>query len=230
MQIELLEIRDHLQRFAPFDTLPQASLDAIAQRVEVGYFKAGSDILEAGAIIQDLHYVRSGAVEVYRRNGELYNRLVEGDIFGQAGLLRSNKVRFPARALEDSLIYFIPAEVFAQLCAQHDAFADFVEAEGHSRLKSAVDAQGRASELIQLKSRALISRALVWVASDTSVHDAAKVMTEQSVSCVVVMAVVEGEAAKMVGIVTDRDLRTRVVALGRSGVSTPISEVMSAIP
>lgn len=42
MQIELLEIRDHLQRFAPFDTLPQASLDAIAQRVEVGYFKAGA--------------------------------------------------------------------------------------------------------------------------------------------------------------------------------------------
>ncbi|PHN26697.1 DUF294 nucleotidyltransferase-like domain-containing protein [Pseudomonas sp. ICMP 561] len=230
MQIELLEIRDHLQRFAPFDTLPQASLDAIAQRVEVSYFKAGSDILEAGAVIEDLHYVRSGAVEVYRRNGELYNRLVEGDIFGQAGLLRSNKVRFPARALEDSLIYFIPSEVFAQLCAQHDAFADFVEAEGHSRLKSAVDAQGRASELIQLKSRALISRALVWVASDTSVHDAAKVMTEQSVSCVVVMAAGEGEAAKMVGIVTDRDLRTRVVALGRSGVSTSISEVMSSDP
>lgn len=230
MQIELLEIRDHLQRFAPFDTLPQTSLDAIAQRVEVSYFKAGSDILEAGAVIQDLHYVRSGAVEVYRRTGELYNRLVEGDIFGQAGLLRSNKVRFPARALEDSLIYFIPADVFAQLCAQHDAFADFVEAEGHSRLKSAVEAQGRASELTQLKCRALVSRALVWVTCDTSVHDAAKVMTEQSVSCVVVMAQAEQEATKMVGIVTDRDLRTRVVAVGRSDVFTSISEIMSRDP
>ncbi|MCD5994950.1 cyclic nucleotide-binding/CBS domain-containing protein [Pseudomonas sp. CDFA 602] len=230
MQIELVEIRDHLQRFAPFDTLPQASLDVVAQRVEVSYFKAGSDILEAGAFIQDLHYVRSGAVEVYRRNGELYNRLVEGDIFGQAGLLRSNKVRFPARALEDSLIYFIPADVFAQLCAQHDAFADFVEAEGHSRLKSAVEAQGRASELTQLKCRALISRALVWVTSDTSVNDAAKVMTEQGVSCVVVMAPEDKDAAKMVGIVTDRDLRTRVVAAGRSDVRTSISAIMSRDP
>ncbi|WP_339494329.1 DUF294 nucleotidyltransferase-like domain-containing protein [Pseudomonas sp. RA_105y_Pfl2_P56] len=229
MQIELQEIRDHLHRFPPFDQLPQESLDAIARRIDVSYFKAGSEILVAGAVIQDLHYVRSGAVEIYRRNGDLYNRLVEGDIFGQAGLLRSNKVRFPARALEDSLIYFIPADMFADLCAQHDAFADFVEAEGHSRLQTAVEAQGRASELIQLKCRALISRELVWVSSDTSVHEAAKVMTEQSVSCVVVMGPA-GRQAEMVGIVTDRDLRTRVVAEGRSDSATCISEIMSTDP
>ena len=230
MQIELQEISDHLYRFAPFDTLPKESVDAIARRIEVSYFKAGSDILEAGAIIQDLHYVRSGAVEIYRRNGELYNRLVEGDIFGQAGLLRSNKVRFPARALEDSLIYYIPADVFADLCAQHDAFADFVEAEGHSRLKTAVEAQGRASELIQLKCRALISRPLVWIASDASVGDAAKVMTEQSVSCVLVMSPTGLQPAEIQGIVTDRDLRTRVVAAGRNADETSASDIMTADP
>lgn len=230
MQIELQEISDHLYRFAPFDTLPKESVDSIARRVEVSYFKAGSDILEAGAIIHDLHYVRSGAVEIYRRNGELYNRLVEGDLFGQAGLLRSNKVRFPARALEDSLIYYIPADVFADLCSQHDAFADFVEAEGHSRLKSAVEAQGRASELIQLKCRALISRPLVWVTSDASVGDAAKIMTEQSVSCVLVMSPTGLQAAKIEGIVTDRDLRTRVVAAGLNAEATSASDIMTADP
>ncbi|WP_339528564.1 DUF294 nucleotidyltransferase-like domain-containing protein [Pseudomonas mucidolens] len=229
MQIELQEISDHLYRFAPFDTLPKESVDAIARRVEVSYFKAGSDILEAGAIVKDLHYVRSGAVEIYRRNGDLYNRLVEGDLFGQAGLLRSNKVRFPARALEDSLIYYIPAEVFADLCAQHDAFADFVEAEGHSRLKSAVEAQGRASELIQLKCRALISRSLVWVTSDTSVGQAAKIMTEQSVACVLVMPPA-GIQAEIEGIVTDRDLRTRVVAAARDSNTTSVSDIMTTDP
>ncbi len=99
--------------------------------------------------------VRCGAVEIYRPNGERYNRLVEGDIFGQASLLRSNKVSFPARALEDSLIYYIPADAFAHLCAQHDVFADFVEAEGHSSLKTAVEAHGRASELISSNAEAL---------------------------------------------------------------------------
>ncbi|KAG0008120.1 hypothetical protein BGZ81_004313 [Podila clonocystis] len=226
MQIELLEISEHFHRFPPFDALPQETLEAIARRVEVSYFKAGSEILEAGAVIHDLHYVRSGAVEIYRRSGELYNRLVEGDIFGQASLLRSNKVRFPARALEDSLIYFIPADVFAQLCEQYDSFADFVEAEGHSRLKSAVEAQGRASELIQLKSRALISRDLVWVTPKTSIHEAARLMSQERVSCIVVMEPAGQNPEKMLGIVTDRDLRTRVVAANRTG-DTAIGEVMS---
>ncbi|MBO1539285.1 DUF294 nucleotidyltransferase-like domain-containing protein [Pseudomonas sp. OA65] len=229
MQIELLEISEHLHRFPPFDDLPQATLEDIARRVEVAYFKAGSSILEEGAPIHDLHYVRSGAVEVYRRGGELYDRLVEGDIFGQAGLLRSNKVRFPAKALEDSLIYFIPADVIAQLCKRHDSFADFVEAEGYSRLKSAVEAQGRASDLIQLKSRALISRKLVWVTPLTRVQEAAQLMTEQSVSCVVVLERDGNNPGKMLGIVTDRDLRTRVVAANRSG-DTTIGEVMSNDP
>jgi CBS domain-containing protein len=228
MQIELLEIRDHLQRFPPFDALPEDNLDAIARQVEVAYFKAGSDILQYGAAIHELHYVRSGAVEIYRRNGELYNRLSEGDIFGQAGLLRSNKVRFPARAIEDSLIYFIPATLFAQLCEEHDGFAEFVEAEGQSRLKSAVESQGQASELIQLKVRKLISRPPVCVSLDTPVQQAAQLMTEQSVSSLVI---VDGDApgAAMVGILTDRDLRTRVLAAGLAS-STAVSQVMTPEP
>lgn len=228
MQIELLEIRDHLQRFPPFDALPEDSLDAIARQVEVAYFKAGTDILLYGAAIHELHYVRSGAVEIYRRSGELYNRLSEGDIFGQAGLLRSNKVRFPARAIEDSLIYFIPATLFAQLCEEHDGFAEFVEAEGQSRLKSAVESQGQASELIQLKVRKLISRQPVCVSLDTAVQRAAQLMTEQSVSSLVI---VDGDApgAAMVGILTDRDLRTRVLAAGLER-STAVSQVMTPQP
>ena len=113
MQVELIEVRDHLSRFPPFDGLPNDVLDQIAQQVEIGYFKADSDILLYGDPIKDLHYIRSGAVEIYRRNGELYNRLAEGEVFGQFGLLRGKKVRLPARAIEDSLIYFIPGQLFA---------------------------------------------------------------------------------------------------------------------
>ncbi|MGB4072483.1 DUF294 nucleotidyltransferase-like domain-containing protein [Pseudomonas sp.] len=228
MQIELLEIRDHLQRFPPFDALPGESLDAIARQVEVAYFKAGTDILLHGAAIHELHYVRSGAVEIYRRNGELYNRLSEGDIFGQAGLLRSHKVRFPARAIEDCLIYFIPAALFEQLCEQHDSFAEFVEAEGQSRLKSAVENQGQASELMQIKVRQLISRQPVYVSPHTPVQQAAQLMTEQSVSSLVIVDGSEASGA-MVGILTDRDLRTRVLAVGLDS-TTPVSQVMSPDP
>ena len=127
MDVELLEIRQHMGQFPPFDGLSDELLDAIAARVEVSYFKTGSDILELDATLDELCYIRSGAVEVYRRQGELYNRLSEGDIFGHFSLLRNHKVRFPAKAIEDTLIYFIPNDVFQRLCEEDDEFADFVE-------------------------------------------------------------------------------------------------------
>ncbi|MCG4452836.1 DUF294 nucleotidyltransferase-like domain-containing protein [Pseudomonas sp. MMS21-TM103] len=233
MQIELIEIRDHLHRFPPFDGLPEDTLDEIARQVEVGYFKAGSEILSFGAEIHDLHYVRSGAVEIYRRTGALYNRLTEGDIFGQFGLLRGHKVRLPARAIEDSLIYFIPGSLFEQLCEAHDFFADFVEAEGQSRLKSAVESQGNASELMKIKVRKLVSRRTVSVPLGTSVQQAARVMTEHGVSSLVILGPPSAAGAPanqaMAGITTDRDLRTRVLAEGLA-LDTPVDQVMSPNP
>jgi len=233
MQVELIEIRDHLNRFAPFDELPSETLDQIAQGVEIGYFKAGSDILHYGDPIQDLHYIRSGAVEIYRRNGELYNRLAEGEVFGQFGLLRGKKVRLPARAIEDSLIYFIPGELFEQLCETHDSFADFVEAEGLSRLKSVEEkSQGNASELMKIEVRKLVTRRTVSVPLGTSVQDAARVMTEHGVSSLVIIGSppgTSGHGQAMAGITTDRDLRTRVLAEGLA-LDTPVEQIMSPNP
>ncbi|MCQ2031996.1 cyclic nucleotide-binding/CBS domain-containing protein [Stutzerimonas zhaodongensis] len=232
MQVELIEIRDHLSRFAPFDGLPDDTLDDIARQIEVAYFKAGSDILRYGEPIDELHYIRSGAVEIYRRNGELYNRLSEGEVFGQFGLLRGHKVRLPARAIEDSLIYFIPGQLFEQLCEAHDAFADFVEAEGQSRLK-VEEPQGKASELMKIKVRKLVTRRTVSVPLGTSVQEAAQVMTEHGVSSLVIFGPpTTGSAPQsqiMAGITTDRDLRIRVLAEGLP-LDTPVDKVMSPSP
>lgn len=231
MQVELIEIRDHLSRFAPFDGLSDETLDEIARQIEVGYFKAGSDILRYGEPIEELHYIRSGAVDIYRRNGELYNRLSEGEVFGQFGLLRGHKVRLPAKAIEDSLIYFIPGQLFEQLCEANDAFADFVEAEGQSRLK-VDETQGKASELMKIKVHKLITRRTVSVPLGTTVQAAAQVMTEHGVSSLVIFGSPppgSGTSQTMAGITTDRDLRVRVMAEGLP-LDTLVDQVMSPNP
>lgn len=229
MQIELIEIRDHLSRHAPFEDLPEETLDEVAGRVQVRYFKAGEVILEHGDPIVDLHYIRSGAVEIFLRSGELFNRLGEGDIFGQASLRRNNRVRFPARALEDTLVYFIPGAVFEHLSNSWDSFADFVDTEGSGRLKSATP-QGRASELLNVKVNKLISRPAVTVDVQCSIHHAAAVMTEQSVSALLITETTSDDAhPRAVGIITDRDFRTRVVSEARPP-ETPLREIMSADP
>ena len=127
MEIEQIEILEFLKRHSPFQELPEPQLLQLAQSIDVGYFQAGSEILRFNEPLQALHLIRSGAVETFRRNGDLYNRLSEGGIFGEQGLLRGGKVRFPATALEDSLIYFIPDKVFQQLFDSNEFFADYVE-------------------------------------------------------------------------------------------------------
>lgn len=230
MQIELIEIRDHLSRHGPFDELSEEMLDEVAGQVQVRYFKAGDWILAQDETVTELHYIRSGAVETFLRNGELFNRLGEGDIFGQSGLRRGGRVRFPVRALEDTLIYFIPGSTFEQLCAACDSFADFVDTEGAGRLKAVAQPQGRAGELVKVRVNRLITRPPVTLDVQCSIHRAAAVMTEQSVSALLITESSSDEAPpRVVGIITDRDFRTRVVSAALPP-ETPISEIMSPDP
>lgn len=227
MEIEQIEILEFLKRHSPFKQLSEEELTLIATQVEVGYFKAGSQILALNQPLDALYLIRSGAVETFRRTGELYNRLSEGGIFGEQGLLRDKKVHFPATALEDALIYFIPAVLFGQLFDSNDAFADYVEVSDSERRKNA----GRnrdANQLMTSRVSVLLGKPPVTVPADSSVRDAALRMHEEGVSSLLIMPA-ESSAGQegVAGIITDRDLRNRLVAQGLP-YSTPVTEIMSS--
>jgi CBS domain-containing protein len=225
MQAELIDIRNHMAQYPPFDEMAEELLDRVVGGIEVVYFKAGSQILEFGEPSNWLYYVRSGAVEIYRRSGELYNRISEGEIFGQFGLLMNRKVRFPAKALEDTLVYKIPGEIFQYLWESDDNFADFVEIEDRSRLRSAVSRREKSNELMTSKVTRLISREPVTAPRTVRLQEAARIMTENGVSALLLMDE-EGEKPRLKGIITDRDLRTRALSEALAS-ETPISEIMS---
>ncbi|RTR03894.1 DUF294 nucleotidyltransferase-like domain-containing protein [Halomonas nitroreducens] len=236
MDVELLEIRQHLGRFPPFEGLSDELLDEVASQVEVAYFKAGKDILTLGQELHELCYIRSGAVEVYRRGGELHNRLGEGDIFGQFSLLRHRRIRYPARAMEDTLIYFIPEAVFHHLCEADDHFGDFVELQ-RPRLETAVEQQKKNNDMMITRVRKLVSRYPVLVEASTTVQEAARQITDYQASAVLVLDTPndnprytfrdsEDRAWQVRGILTDSDFRTRVVAEGRPP-DTPVGEVVA---
>lgn len=222
MEVEHIEIRDFLLRYPPFDALPEAVLNDVAKHTEVAYFKAGSQILELDQIVHDLYIVRSGAVELYRRNGSLHNRLSEGAIFGNYGLLMNGRIRFPATALEDTLVYFVPERIFHQLYDQYDAFSNYVELEDTARLRQAVSEVEYNSELMTASVSKLLTRELITLSVDATVHEAAQQMSEDSVSSLLLLNADGG----MAGIITDRDLRTRFVA-ARLPYDTPIKDIMS---
>jgi len=234
MEAEVREIREHLCRYPPFDHLDEEWLERIAASVEVAYFRAGTEVQVYGEPIESLRYLRSGAVEVYRHNGDLYDRLSEGDILGHTGLLHNRRARFPAKAIEDTLLYLIPADLFDELCDRDDHFADFVELSG-PRLKATVEQNERENELMVARVRRLLSRAPVSIEETATVHEGARLMTEQHVSSILMLSPAEagderafegqeGGHWRLTGILTDQDLRIRVLAAGRSA-DTPLADI-----
>ncbi|MCD1597147.1 DUF294 nucleotidyltransferase-like domain-containing protein [Rheinheimera aquimaris] len=233
MEIEQIEILQFLQRHSPFQELPPEQQLQLAQSINVGYFQAGSEILRYNEPLHALHLIRSGAVETFRRNGDLYNRLSEGGIFGEQGLLRGGKVRFPATALEDTLIYFIPEHVFQQLFDNNEFFADYVEVGDTERRKSTRAAKQAEADLLSAKISTLLQREPVCLASSANVWQAAQTMTEHGVSCLLIVhdtaSTNRSETAQtgaLAGIITDRDIRSRLVAPGLKS-ETSVSDIMS---
>ncbi|EAS65032.1 DUF294 nucleotidyltransferase-like domain-containing protein [Photobacterium angustum] len=233
MEAEQIEILNFISQYPPFDTLPEEQLHQLALEIEVTYYRANTMILNTGDSIHDLYLIRSGAVEIYRRKGELYNRLDEGDIFGQMGLLMNNRVRMPAKALEDTLLYCIPNALFIELCDKYDSFADFVEVEDGARLRHAVSSQHDENDLTTSKLRTLITRDAVIIDQNATIQTAAQTMAEEGVSALLLSdsnaTDDDDDNDYVTGIITDRDLCTRVLAEGIS-TSNPVSSVMTAEP
>lgn len=235
MSTEIQDIITFVGAYEPFDDIPADDLTALCGQIEVSYFQAGKQILNYGESIDALYMIRSGSVEVFRRTGELYNWLEPGQVFGQMGILMNGHVRYPVKAREDTLIYRIPGEKFLEMCETHGDFGDYFEVNEHSTLQQGVLDQSDENDMTTVRVQDIILREPVYLYADATIHDCAQLMTEQRVSSVVVFDQVninedsdgdEETAVLPSGIVTDRDLRMRVLAKALP-YETPLRDIMS---
>ncbi|RJX75413.1 cyclic nucleotide-binding/CBS domain-containing protein [Vibrio sinensis] len=230
MEAEQLEVLNFISQYPPFDDLPEEHLKNIAMNAEVAYFREGSDILKFGDTIRDLYLVRSGVVEIYRRKGELYNRIDAGGLFGQMGLLMNNRVRMPAKAIEDTLVYCIPENIFNELCDEFENFADFMELEDSARLRTAVSNHADGNDFTTAKARKILNREPITLLSTATIQEAAILMAEENITALLIVRppeeITEEDDDQLLGILTDRDLCIRVLAQGVD-INLMVSEVMT---
>jgi len=231
MQPELLDIKQFLIQHLPFSDMPEEEIDELVHHIEISYFRSESVIVPFGGKINDLFIIRSGSVEVYRRKGELYNRLSEGDVFGQMGLLTNNRVVFPVAAIEDTLIYCISESYFQELYDKNDIFAEFVEVDDNTRLRQAVSTSVELNDLTTSKLKTLLTGGTPWIDKSATIQDAAQAMSDDNYSALLVLdhdinLNTDEDNHSVIGIITDRDLCTRVLATGLSR-DINITEVMT---
>jgi CBS domain-containing protein len=229
MQADQSEVLDFFRRHPPFSNLPDKVLGDVANNVEVAYYRAQSAILQLGKDNHQWYVIRSGVVEVFRRDGQLYNRLGSGDFFGEQSLMLNRPVRFPVTALEDTLVYLIGEETFNYLFDNFEHFTDFVEVEDKTRLRHSMAKREDDDTLLTTKVDTLITALPVTVSSSTTVHQAAIRMTEENVSSLLIIRSEQDQAEQtnqVMGIVTDLDIRSLLVAKGLSS-DIPVADIMT---
>jgi CBS domain-containing protein len=217
------EVAEFLRHHPPFDALDDADVQRVAAAAEVEVHRAGTTVFSQGAEpVGYLRVVRSGAVELVL-DGRVLDLLGVGELFGQASMLSGLPTGFTARAEEDTVCYRIPADVARGLLGRPEAL-QFVTRSLLDRGRLARRADDRAGDRAAPSHQpvaALMRGPLIVCPPQTSIRDAALRMTDTGASCVVV------DLGGSLGIVTDRDLRTRVVGGGLSH-DGPISAAMTA--
>ncbi|MDZ7840725.1 MAG: putative nucleotidyltransferase substrate binding domain-containing protein [Gammaproteobacteria bacterium] len=226
MEIELIEILDALRRYPPFNSLDDETLESMVNDIQVQYVRASNTVMEAGQENQHLYFIRSGAVEVRMKSGELYARAGEGELFGHISLIRHGRSAYTVTTLEDSLFYLIPSRWFERLQEQNEHFSEFFELAEEQRLHTALT-RARESNDVSLMTchvSELIQRQPVMVEADVNIREAARTMAGEGVSSLLIM-----RDGRLAGIVTDRDLRNRVIAAG-AGYDDPVESIMTENP
>lgn len=228
MAEDSMEIARELRLFPPFGRLPPSALEAVARKMEVQYARRGTRVIARGDQVSHLFWIRSGAVELRGSDESLELRLEEGESCGYRSILSGQPAASTVTAIEDTLLYRLPAAEFRTLIQAHPSFARYFDDAMAERLKAAREALSQrdrtTSSLFTTRVSELASRSPVAAEVGMSVREAAARMTEERVSCLPVM---RGEA--LVGIVTDRDLRSRVLGPGVSP-DVSIEQIMTPDP
>jgi CBS domain-containing protein len=217
------EIAEFLRSHDPFSGLDDEALQRLSEHVEVQDFEAGATIFKQGEGSQGRVLVlRRGAIELVD-GSRVLDLLGEGELIGHPSMLSGLPAGFEARAQEDSVCYSMTDSDVIPLLARGSGLSYSTESLLRRREPGgyAAEPDVASAEMAQQPARALIRRDPVACTADRPLRDVARLMADETVNSMVVRAE-DGE----LGIVTDGDLRDRVVGDGMS-VDTPVGKVVS---
>ncbi len=222
MVAETDDIKSFLSDYPPFDALEPEQLDLAARNLKIAFRKSG-EIIDFNRIDLCLIIIRTGSIEIRLADGTLADRLSTGGLVGYMSLLTDQVSDRTIRVLEDSLLYELNEATFHTLRHKCRTFELFFTREQNRKLRELIRPQDQNLQL-NLPISELMTKNPVCADSRMTIREAAQLMTERRVSSLLIK-----ENDKLVGIMTDRDLRSRVLAKGIES-SECVSTIMTANP
>ena len=218
------ELTASLRKHRVFGRLPDAGRAALAGRFRTERFAAG-DVLAGGASLHDrLGMVLSGRVTLQRGDGVAVT-LAAGELFGSGAAPHDAAAAWSATADGPVEVAFLAAADVARLCADHPEMSAFIApttAQGGDG--ASARSADRQLNLMTTPVRALVRRAPVTLQPETTIRQTAQAMHDERVSSILLV-----ERDRLVGLVTDRDLRNRAIAPGLD-ISRPVRDIATLAP
>ena len=198
-----------LRQHPPFDSLDEAELSRVAASASEQVYRSGQlALIMYGEPTRYLFVVRTGAMELMH-GAEVIEVLEPGTCFGHPSLVSGLAPSFSVRAREDSTCLLIPGEIALEMLAR-PAGAQFVVRTLRDRMMRSDQTSEGLPELMLTRVGEVAQRPPVSVPADASVRAAAATLTAADATAAFV------DLPDGPGIVSDADLRERVLGAGLS--------------
>ena len=227
-----------LRNVEPFNELGNATLRRLAGKMILDFFPKDTKILEQGLTrVNHLYFIQRGGVRIESRDNlgapTLKDMREESNYFGTISIIRGGLSVYDVTAIEDTFCYMLDSDVFMELIREKPDFAARlwerlsreVVGEVYEEIRSQ-KLQQRPEESLRLFNspiREVIRRQMETVPAESSIQSAATSMSEKRIGSLLVT----NQQGDVIGIITDNDLRNKVVARGLDPAE-PVHTIMSS--
>ncbi|QDH78250.1 cyclic nucleotide-binding domain-containing protein [Echinicola soli] len=222
-------VKEFLHRYPPFSFLSDTLLESVAREVELMYFTKGEYIFRKGNPASPHFFVlKEGSVYLTEEDsGKMVVKdyCDEGEVFGVLALLGQRPYVLNGYVAEDSLLYAVPVDVFDTVLKENSEVSLYFAAgfaAGQVVVRTDLSQSQKARKLLRdassdhglslfMEKRKLnFPTEVLSCKQGTRVGEAAKKMQLKDVGSIVVV----NQQDFPVGIITDKDIRNRLVASG----------------
>lgn len=223
MSADIKEVSQFVKQQAPFSEIDETAADYFIRHVDAFYLTEFNQDQVLKHDEYNLYLIRSGLFDLVNEQGEVITRLSEGDYFGYPSLLTGEAIKNKIQVQNEGIIYILSQTAWDYLREHYKPFAQYFVRAHANRLLS-TNFKKRPEDWSGKRISELMKKGAVTTQPDVSITAVAQTMSEQGVSS---MMVVTND--KLVGVVTDRDLRNRVLAKGVDP-SLAVSTIMTQKP
>ena len=223
MSVEQQEVAQFVCMQAPFSILHDSACEYFVSHIDSVYLTRENQAQWLQTQTPKLFLIRSGLYDLVDAKGDVVKRLAQGDYFGYPSLLTGEAIQNRLQVQKEGIVYMLAQTHFDFLRHQYKPFEQyFVRAHANRLLSSHYKSKN--DSWSERRISELMTRTAITLAPDASIRQTAKKMKKHGVSSIMIT-----EHAILVGVVTDRDLRNRVLA-DEVDPQDAVSSIMSAKP